>query len=367
MRNLNILVDCHVFDQSYQGTTSYIKGLYLELIKDKTKTFFFISNSYNLEEIFKNHENVKYLKYSSKNKFYRLLIELPKIIKKNKIDYAHFQYIVPPIKKCKYIVTLHDVLFLDYPNYFPFLYKFSKKILYKFSAKRSDIVLTVSEYSKRQIQKHFKIQNIYMTPNAIDKSFFDSYDKEKEKLNVKEKFGIENYFLFVSRWEPRKNHDMLLKVFVENGYFKKYNLVFVGVQAIQNKKYDDYYKTLSDEIQRKIFKLKMVTFQEILMITRAARLSVYPSIAEGFGIPPLESLASNIPTICSNTTAMSDFNFMKDFLFDPLDPENLSNIVKVALACKNFEDKKTYVKQNYNWELGSKQLKKAILENIITE
>lgn len=365
MKTVNFLVDCHVFDQSLQGTTTYIKGMYLELIKDKTKTFYFASHKYNLEEIFGKQENVNYINYKSKNKFYRLLIELPQIIKKNKIDYAHFQYIVPPLKRCKYIVSLHDVLFLDYPKYFPFLYKVSKKILYKYSAKYSDIVLTVSQFSKQRIEHHFKIKNIYITPNAVEECFFESYDKVEVQKQVLEKFGIENYFLFVSRWEPRKNHHSLLKVFVENQYYKDYNLVFLGDEAIENKEYNNYCQTLSNDVKSKIFKLNKIDFKDLLQINRAAKVSIYPSIAEGFGIPPLESIACETPTVCSNTTAMADFDFMADCLFNPFDTSDLNNKILKALSDTNLKEKKEKVFKKYNWSLAAKQLEMAISENEI--
>lgn len=363
MKNTNILIDCHVFDQSLQGTTTYVKGIYLELVKDKTKNFYFVSHTYNLEEIFGTQENVHYIKFKSKNKFYRLLVELPQIIKKHKIDYAHFQYIVPPLKRCKYIVSLHDVLFLDYPKYFPFIYKVSKKILYKYSAKYSDIVLTVSEFSKKRIEHHFNLQNIYITPNAVEASFYESYDKLQVQKQVLEKFGIQNYFLFVSRWEPRKNHHLLLKFFAEKEYYKEYNLVFLGDEAIENKEYNNYYKSLSEEIKSRIFKLNKISFQDLLLINRAAKLSVYPSIAEGFGIPPLESIACGIPTVCSNTTAMSDFDFMSDCLFNPYDAIDLDKKIKVALSDQNLVEKKEKVYKKYNWSIAAKQIQNAILDN----
>lgn len=360
---VNILIDCHVFDQSLQGTTTYIKGIYLELIKDKKKNFYFVSHHYPLEKLFGTQENVHYLKYKSKNKFYRLLIELPSLIRKHKIDFAHFQYVVPPIKKCKYIVSLHDVLFLDYPQYFPFLYKLSKKFLYKWSAKNSDIVLTVSEFSKQRIQYHFDIENIYITPNAVEETFFQPYNKNEIQNQVFKKFGIENYFLFVSRWEPRKNHHLLLKVFVEKEYFKKYSLVFVGDEAIENIEYNNYFNSLAIEIKNKIFKLKKIDFDDLININRAAVLSVYPSIAEGFGIPPLESVACEVPTVCSNSTAMADFGFISDCLFNPLSTEDLNDKIKFVLSLSNdLSAKKEKLSKKYNWNFSAQQLNRAIQE-----
>lgn len=360
MQNVTIFVDCHVFDQSLQGTTTYIKGLYLELLKDTSKTFYFASHHYNLEEVFGNHPNVIYVKYKSTNKFYRLLIEIPQLIYKHKIDYAHFQYVVPPIKMCRYVVTLHDVLFLDYPKYFPFFYRIVKKNLYKLSAKYADVVLTVSEFSRERIQHHFAIEKVAITPNAVDEIFYKEYDRAAAQQQAKQKFHIENYFLFVSRWEPRKNHKSLLKVFVEGDYHKNYQLVFVGDNALEDEEYHRYFKSLPDAIKAKIHKLQKVSFNDLVLITRGATLSVYPSIAEGFGIPPLESLAATIPTICSNTTAMSDFDFFKEGLFNPLDTEDLKEKIKTGLTEVNLEQKRQAMKAKFNWKRAADVFKKAI-------
>lgn len=354
-------VDCHVFDGTLQGTTSYIKGLYQELIKDKSKVFFLAAfDVQNLQAIFGKHENVIYLKYKSKNKYIRLLFDIPKLIKTNTIDYAHFQYIVPPIKKCKYIVTIHDVLFLDFPVYFPLLYKIKNKLLFNASAKHSDIVLTVSEYSKKQIQKHFNISKITITPNAVDPVYFEYYDKKATKAAVKIKFRATDYFIYVSRWEPRKNHHSLLKAFVENKYYKEHSLVFIGDKAIENKEYDNYYLTLTDEIKDTIFSFNKIDFQDLLLLVRGADLSIYPSIAEGFGIPPLESIAANVPTICSNTTAMSDFQFFDDCLFNPLDLEDLKVKIEIGLKDTKITQKKEAMTDKFSWKNASEQFKKAI-------
>ncbi len=361
MQKTKIFVDCHVFDGNFQGTTTYLKGLYSELLKDKTQHFFFgATNTAFLETIFGKHNNLTYESYKTKNKFYRLSIDIPRIIKKNKIDYAHFQYVVPPIKSCKYIVTIHDVLFLDFPEHFPLIYRKKNKLLFKTSAKRSDVVLSVSEYSKQQIQKHFGIKKVMLTANAVDQVYFEAYDKNEVKKQVSEKFKTANYFLFVSRWEPRKNHDRLIKAFVEGEHYKKHNLVFVGDEAIENKAYNSYYASLSPEIKAKIFVFNKVNYQDLLLLVRAADLSIYPSIAEGFGIPPLESLAANVPTICSNTTAMSDFDFFDDCLFNPLNLADLKAKIEIGLKDTQVSKKREAMMAKFSWKQASEEFKKAI-------
>lgn len=290
----------------------------------------------------------------------RLIFEIPKLIRQNKIQYAHFQYIVPPIKYCKYIVTIHDVLFLDYPEYFPLAYKIKNNFLFRTSAYYSDIILTVSEYSKVQIIKHYKTNDVAVTPNAVEQIYFDDFDKKAVQKKVKDHFGIENYWLFVSRWEPRKNHYTLLKAFIENGYYKDHHLVFVGAKAIKNKTYDQYYNSLTPEIQQKVIRLHHINQEELLDLTRGATLSAYPSIAEGFGIPPLESVAAKVPTICSNATAMGDFDFFGASLFNPLDVEELHRAAIHALEAKDLTEQSKIVKQKYSWALAAKAFMNAV-------
>ena len=361
MKTVNFFVDCHVFDGNLQGTTTYLKGLYQELINDKSKNFFLAAqNIEKLQSVFGIHENVIYLQYASTNKFVRLLVDIPKLITQNKIDYAHFQYVVPPIKRCKYIVTIHDVLFLDFPQYFPLFYRIKNSFLFKYSAKKSDIVLTVSQYSKEKIEEHFHLSDVKITPNAIDLAYFETYNKENEVQIVKDKFNFENYFLFVSRWEPRKNHLTLLKTFVENGYYKKYKLVFIGDDAIENKRYNNYYNLLEKEVKEQIVHLKKIGFHDLVHLVRASTLSVYPSFAEGFGIPPLESIASGIPTVCSNTTAMSDFKFIGNCFFDPFSSDDLNLKIIIALQDNLIEEKRNQVHLKYKWDLSAQIFKKLL-------
>lgn len=350
-----ILVDCHKFDEDYQGITTYIKGLYTELIKDNNYHYYLVShNSENLTKEFGNHENITYLKYFSKNKWIRLLIDLPFKILNNKIDFAHFQYVVPPIKFCKYIVTIHDVLFLDFPQFFSKEYQLKNNFLFKNSAKISDIVLTVSEYSKKRIQFHYNLKKqIFVIPNAINKDFLKPYEKQESIDYIDQKFGVKNYFLLVSRIEPRKNHLILLKSFIENKYYRDNTLVFVGKRDLKYQEFENYYNSLTLEIKPKILILENVDNKDLIEFYKAAKIFVYPSYAEGFGIPPLESLSVNIPTICSNTTAMSDFTFLQDFLFNPKDLNDLNLKIKKALLNPNIEEIKTKMQKKYNWETSS--------------
>lgn len=357
MTQMKLFVDCHVFDYGFQGTRTYIQGLYLELIKNKNIDFYFAAcDIANLEGVFGKANNIFYVQYQSKSKFYRLLVDCPRIIKKHKIDYAHFQYIVPPIKNCKYIVSTHDVLFIDFPHYFPKLTTFQNTILFKYSAKKSDIVVTGSHYSKERIQHHFHINNVHVMVYGVEPVFFETYNKEQLQKEVINKYGFSNYLIFTSRHEPRKNHFRLLKAFIDLQLYQNYHLVFVGDITFHDVNFDDLLQNSSQEIQNKVVFLNKVDFKSMLTLLRAARLSVYPSIAEGFGLPPLESVAAQVPTLCSNTTSMAEFDFFGNDFVNPLDLDDIKNKISSKLSHLDFNRQKelaNFVANKYNWNAAS--------------
>ena len=167
---MRLLVDAHVFDGKFQGTRTYLEGLYSRMVNHGDIEFYFAAyDIHKLKKVFGKARNVHYVKLPYCGSIKRLLFVYPRIIEEYKIDYAHFQYITPLYKKCKEIVTMHDLLFLDYPQYFPSWYRLSKKLLFKASAKRADVLLTVSDYSKDAIVRHFPIEKnrIHITYNSI--------------------------------------------------------------------------------------------------------------------------------------------------------------------------------------------------------
>lgn len=141
---------------------------------------------------------------------YRLFYFFPKLLKTGRFDYVHFQYLIPFFlsKKVKYIVTIHDIIPIDFSKYYSLAYRLKVAWLFRRAARKSDVLLTVSEYSKERISKKFCVpeNKIHITENAV-KDIFEISKIKKEGFY--EKYG--KYLLYVSRIEERKNHITLLK------------------------------------------------------------------------------------------------------------------------------------------------------------
>lgn len=350
-----ILIDCHSFDYDYyQGVTTYISGLYKNLIEErKDISFYFASNNLDkIKAIFGAATNVFYLKLNYKSSLIRLTFELPFLVLKHNIDYIHVQYKSPFLKFCKEIVTVHDVLFIDHPKYFTSKFRIINKIYYRFSSRRADILLTVSNYSKSRISEHFKIpeNKIKITPNGVDEVFLNLSNNTNLLLDVNLKYNIDKYILYVSRIEPRKNHDMVIRAFEELRLFEKgFKLVFVGAQTHKNIKLLDELKKVKDD---SIVSLENISTRELSSLYSNAVFSVFPSFAEGFGIPPIESVIMRTPVILSNTTAMKDFSFLSDKMIEPNSLKDLMKLMEMgAEGLFIFEEKQREAAiENYSWK-----------------
>lgn len=345
---MKLLVDAHVFDGKYQGTRTYLEGLYTHMTQHHDIDFFFAAHDVEgLKKVFGEGDNIYYVHLNSGSRLKRLALEFPKIIGKYKIDYAHFQYISPLFKLCKEIVTIHDLLFLDYPQFFPVAYKIKNGILFKRSTKRADLLLTVSEYSRDEIVRHFNIpkERINITYNSILPV------NHIEDVDLKKLYGLDKYILTVSRLEPRKNHISLLKAFIELGLPEKgYKLIMVGGKDLENKLLFDYYESLHPELKKNVLFMQ-VPFSHLVALYKNADLFVFPSYGEGFGIPPIEAIAYGCPLLCSNVTAMAEFNLPDEITFNPNDLEELK--IKMENQLKHPLDRITYFQQvlsKYDWQ-----------------
>jgi glycosyltransferase involved in cell wall biosynthesis len=254
--------------------------------------------------------------------FFRFLYDIPRYIRKYRFDYAHFQYLgVPWRTHTRSIVTLHDVLYEDYPGDFPPLYRLVRKRLFRGSLQRADIKTTVSDYSKGRIAEHYHVpeQEIHVIPNAVDGRLGMTFSTRGEAVDrIRRTFGVENFILCVSRVEPRKNHLLLLDAYFALGLHREgIPLVLIGTESIKVPGLKECLDSRSPWERSSVHWLNNVGQEDLTAFYTACRVFIYPSRAEGFGIPPLEAALCKAPVLCSRGTAMEGFRFFDPYMFDP--------------------------------------------------
>ncbi|RYY39141.1 MAG: glycosyltransferase family 1 protein [Chitinophagaceae bacterium] len=362
---IRLFADAHVFDDGYEGTRSFLLGMYTELAQlEGVQVFLGARNCTRLRDAFAPvADRIQFIPYATSSRYGRLFWELPHLLQKHDIDYAHFQYVAPPRKVCAYIVTTHDVLFEDMPGLFPYFYRKLRHNWFRHSALRADVLTTVSEYAATSIAAHFGIakHRIAIVPNAVAVQPTDGKLQQAARHRLRERYGVDRYVLCVSRMEPRKNQEQLLEAFRELELAAKgYQLVLIGRRSMGVPLLDAALTRLQPHERAAVWLLNDVPDVELLDWYRGCRLFVYPSLGEGFGIPPLEAAMARVPVLCSNLTAMADFHFFGNDLVDVT--HRSAFITKLCELLTNppghdvLEERARIIAERYSWQWSAKAL-----------
>jgi len=236
----------------------------------------------------------------------------------------------------KTVVTIHDLIFIRYPKLYSF---FDRKIhfnKFKFAAKNADVVIAISEQTKKDIVtflgiKPDKIKVLYQGCNKVFKQTFT----EDKKREVKNKYHLpKNYILNVGTVEERKNLLNIVKA-IENSRF---NLVVVGnTKSDYAKKVLNYIK--EKQMDKRILFLKNVSMEELAILYQEAQLFVYPSIFEGFGIPIIEALYSKTPVITSKDGCFKEAGGENSIYVNPLDITDINKAIHKVLSDEELQNK----------------------------
>jgi glycosyltransferase involved in cell wall biosynthesis len=367
MSELSILVDASTLNKEFQGTRTYIKELYCQLAirYPEVRVYMAMFPDPTIEQEFKEISNIGFIALKRIDWLGRMMFEFPSIIRNGNFDFVHFQYTLPflRVNNCKYIVTIHDILFNDFPDLFPWAYRLKRNTLFKYAAKNAVLLLTVSRYSKEKISQKYNVDasKIHVIPNGVNAEYFEPYQKEDQEIFVEKSYGVKNFMLYVSRVEPRKNQLLVLDEFLKQKKIDE--LVFIGKRTLDYTDFEARMASLTEVEKKRIHFFEQVSSEDLLHFLRAAKVFVYPSLAEGFGIPPLEAGAAGIPVLCSNLTAMQDFTFFKDHFFNPTKPGELGiklrnlEVLGNPLKLKTIQNE---IKRQYSWSRSADDLFKLL-------
>jgi len=291
-----------------QGSRTYVYNLTRALIEtDPVNEYYLYCTDKNVElppEL--KQPNVHKRTVIPSNRIIRLPISFPVILAKDKIDVFHCQYIGPPFMSTPYVVTIHDIIHETNPEFFPKKLRTAMSLTYPFCARRAAKVLTVSEYSKKEIARIYKIpaNKITVTYDAVTDDFRPVEDTS-EIERVKNKYKIDSeYILSLGRLEPRKNIAGLIRAFhlIKNKIFHK--LVIAGMKDFM---YHELFDLIQESgLQENVIFTGRIDQADLPTLYSGASVFVYPSFGEGFGIPPLEAMACGVPVVVSNTTALPE-------------------------------------------------------------
>jgi len=350
------------------GMGVYVRGLISHLGEiDRENEYFIIVHKHKNADFVPVQENfaVWETSISYENHFTRDLWEqayLPLKLHKAKIDVYHgLNYVLPILGDTGMVLTAYDMISFATPEWYKPISRFRVQRLLKMSAKRAHKIITGSENSKRDIIKILgvpeeKVRVIYI---GIDDVYRPINDKRKLD-SVKARYNItDRFILHVGSLSPRKNIPRLIDAYsrLPAEILEEYQLVIVGKRSWK-----------ADEIFAKVKQLKLedkvvftgfVEDSDLPLLMNRAALLAFPSLYEGFGIPPLEAMACGTPVVASNTSSIPEVVGDAALLFDPYNVEEMTVAMHRALTDEQLRSdlrQKGFERiRHFSWEKAARE------------
>ncbi len=313
--------------QNSSGLGNYSRTL-VEAVSGKNPDntyLLFNSKKTNRGEDILNRDNVKFCPLPPS--LAARQTKMGKIAQKNECDIFHglsgelpfvWERKLPMPKK---IVTVHDLLFLRYPQYYSF---FDRKIHHKKvlnACVQADLVIAISEQTKDDIISFlqidpFKIEVVYQPCQSI---FYETFPQEElEEARLKFKLP-DRYAICVGTLEPRKNCIRILKA-VEKSHIP---VVFIGKKTSYFNKIQAFSK--KHKLEKFLYFPEVQSTEDLAKLQKGAQFAIYMSVFEGFGLPVLEALASDVPILTSNRGSMKEAAGNCGIYADPLHWEDIAS------------------------------------------
>ena len=324
-------IDIHAIGQRKTGNETYVRNLVqgiLDMKQEDLSLYLYYTGSPLLPEW-----NVTFRRLWPNNPVLRIPVSFPIALRADRLDLAHFQYVIPPLTPCRTVVTIHDISFEFHPECFHPVDRKRMQLLIPFSARKSDHVVTVSEYSKKQLVERYRLpsEKVTVTYESIGKQFRVIEDRAQLEAVLRH-FSLKTpYILAVGNLQPRKNMPRLIRAFArlrQKGLIE-HALVLVGQLAWQGEE-------ILSEIQARgvaphVVTTGYVSEDHLVALYNGADFFVYPSLYEGFGLPVLEAMSCGTPVITSVTTSLPEVAGDAALYVDPLSDTDIeSALLKLA-------------------------------------
>lgn len=368
---MKIGIDCRYILNTKYGElagvghyTYYLIKYLLKIDKHNEYILFFYNKKIKCEE-FDHQDNVKCVYFPglenlSKVPFFYRHIVIPHILRMYKLDIYHNPVnIIPFFYFRKSIITVHDLAIYKNPKWFPEGQFFNTKILMPLSFYKANKIIAVSQNTKDDLKKIFKIKSDKIKVIHEGVEDYSKMNINENKIADKFKFD-QTYFLFISTLEPRKNLVRLIEAFaqfINESEDKNYKLVITGKKGW---KYEAIFETIEKlNLEQKVVYLGYVTLEEKVYLLKNAYAFVFPSLYEGFGLPILEAMNLGVPIIASNVASIPEILIDNAILIEPEDTNSIKNALHKIVNQKDLREKIIYkskgMAQNFTWEACAKK------------
>lgn len=315
---MKIAIDAHAIGRHLTGNEVYVRSLLagLAAVDDQPDYIAYVS----MPGANQNVPAGVSVKQVSNNPFVRLGFDLPRRLRVDKPDLLHVQFTGPLMCNVPQVVSVHDVSFLEHPEYFTRERCMQLRLTVRRTVQRAARVLTGSDFARDSILRAYHVDpdKVVTIPIAAN-PFFRPQPRDRSQREVREWLKIDGPFvLTVGDLQPRKNHIGLIHAFedlVTNHPQIRHKLVLAGKDTWFSPQI--HQAARSSRVSDRIVFTGFVEDADLLRLYNACDCFVFPSFYEGFGIPILEAMACGRAVASANTSSMPEVADSAGILFDP--------------------------------------------------
>lgn len=322
-------IDAHAIGQKLTGNEVYVRNLLKGFATHDRQSEFV---AYVASEEANNAVPERFeIRNVSTNPFVRLGVQFPRMLAVEKPDLFHVQYTAPWNCPVPVVVSVHDVSFLEHPEYFSRARAMQLKVTVKRTVERAARIITPSDFSRQAVARAYGLdpQRISVIHNAVSHHFRPIQREVAAGHLLRKREWAFPYVLTVGDIQPRKNHIGLIRAFanvLREHPQLPHHLVMAGKETWFTPEVKAVVK--SSGIAERIHFTGFVDDAELLQLYGGCDVFAFPSFYEGFGIPILEAMACGRAVVCSNTTAMPEVADSAALLFDPKSDEQIGRALR---------------------------------------
>jgi glycosyltransferase involved in cell wall biosynthesis len=348
------------------GIGTYIRNLLRQLARlDQHTEFVVLCRPEDREALAALGENFRPVPETAGNYSIAEQVRVPYALKREGVTLFHApHYVLPPLVRCRSVVTIHDCIHLMFPQYLPNPAALAyARTSIAMAARRATRVLTVSESSKRDILRFVATppEKIDVIHNAYDERF-GIEPREEDVVRVRERFQLHDEFvLYAGNVKPHKNLERLIQAFhlVRQRGLDHLKLVIIGDEV---SKYASLRRAVhKHQLHKYVRFLGYLPEETLAVMYRLAGVFVFPSLYEGFGLPPLEAMASGTPVVTSNVSSLPEVAGDAAMLVDPHEPEAIADGIFTVLTDetvrRTLRQKGIERAKQFSWEASVRRVR----------
>ena len=348
------------------GLATYIRNVVRALSRnDSDNEYLVVGSPTRFEQLGELPSNFRLLPLQNAEASFANYLEMQKVVNAHKVDLLHIPHTFwrPLFVKTPFVITVHDLLDYMYRahtrNEMPrVLHSYLTRQVMNHAAR----IFAVSNFTKRDLGRLFHVppEKIEVVYNALDDTFLRGHSTPEEQDMIRGRFQVESPFLlYAGRISPHKNVARIIEAFsalkadlAKEGAFPDLKLLIIGDEVSKNP--DIRRAVIRSGVQQDVRFLGYVSIDVLRVFFDMAKIFVFPSLYEGFGLPPLEAMAHGTPVVASNTTALPEVVGSAAVM---VNPENVFEISRALMRVLTDQPLRNRMKaagleqaRNFSWD-----------------